>query len=240
MNPGPAELAAFWDRRILDWEASRYEGRLAAGLGPAEWAAYLYPEPTLARRRLAVELLAPFLRGRRVLEAGCGTGRLAGALLEAGAAGYRGLDHSPRAIEAGRRRALAEGLTKAAFETRDASELPAGHDLVVSLGLVDWLDDRALRSFFERHLQADFLHTFSERRAHPRQWLQRAGRGIFRRMNPRAIQPRFLSLDELRPVLPSAACACLYVVRDPRLRDATIVSSLPLAGAVPVPGSLGR
>jgi hypothetical protein len=58
------------------------EKRLPIGFG--ELLASVISLPTLNRQRTAVELLAPFVAGRSVLEIGCGTGRLASLLRNAG------------------------------------------------------------------------------------------------------------------------------------------------------------
>ncbi len=221
----PRASAQFWDQRILDWEASRYEGRWKIALGPSEWLAGALSGPTRLRRQRCLELLAPFLNGKKVTEVGCGTGRLAALFLEAGAAAYLGLDHSRVAIEEARRRYAGE--SRISFEVGSAGELPKGTQIVVSLGLLDWLGDEELRAFFSRHDGADFLHTFSERRGSPRQLLHRACRWIDALARPRAVRPRFMSLEQVTSFLPSGARAPA-VHREAGLRDAAFISSLPI------------
>jgi SAM-dependent methyltransferase len=219
------DRARFWDERILAWEASRYEGRPSAALGPGEWLASVLSEPTRLRQELGVKLAAPFLAGRRVVEAGCGTGLLARRFMKAGAAGYLGIDHSRVAIEAARRRS---GSATIRFEVGSAADLPAGGDMIVSLGMIDWLTDEELRGFFARHGEADFLHTFNEYRAEPAQLVHRALRSVDAALRPRAVRPRYMTLESLIALFPERRRGSITVHRDPRLRYATFISSLPV------------
>jgi len=219
----PADRESYWDRRILQWERARYDGRIPWRLPPVEWAAALRPGPTRLRRTLALHMIAPYLPGRHVVEAGCGTGRLAEAIIRCGAASYVGLDVSREAVAQARRRAV-----EAAFIHCPATELPENRDLVVSLGLLDWMSDEELRAFFLKHGQADFLHTFSERSANPRKLAQRAFRRVAAALRPRVPRPRFLTLEHLRGLMPPAFSARARALRAPGLRDAVFITSLPL------------
>jgi SAM-dependent methyltransferase len=154
-------LEQFWEDRILSWERKRYDRRsLPSRLGVSR--------SITARLRLAAELLAPRVRGRHVLELGCGTGRLMPALLEAGAAAYTGIDVATCAImEArARARALPHGLgDRAQFHVMDLRDLDrTGADLCVSLGVLDWITLHELERLTALPHVREHLHSFSERR----------------------------------------------------------------------------
>jgi len=153
----------FWDRKILPWEAKNYQGKA--------WGA-----PIRSRRSLFLELARDSLRGKTVLELGCGSAGLLSDLFEAGVTRYIGCDFSPVAIAQARLRAASLGLTdRVELLPVDIEELPRiTHDFSFSLGLLDWIEDdelvRALGGLSSRY----FLHSYSEKRRSVPQLLHRA------------------------------------------------------------------
>lgn len=151
--PASEAAAAFWDGKILRWEAARYS--TWARLNPFSWT---------VRRRLALAgaLVSGELRGRlRVLDMGCGSGRLAEAVVRAPDRRYHGVDLSAAAVAAGRARW--RGHERVSFE-RGGVEAAAGRgaDLAVGLGLLDWLDDAELDSFLRGAGAPSLLLSFTE------------------------------------------------------------------------------
>jgi SAM-dependent methyltransferase len=98
--------------------------------------------PSLLRGRDATLALARSLGAPRVLEAGCGPGRLAEALLAAGVPEYVGVDVSRAMVERARARLSRFGdratLIHAPIE---AAPIEGPFQLVVALGLFDYVDD---------------------------------------------------------------------------------------------------
>jgi len=76
-----------------------------------------------------------------VLDVGCGPGRVAEAVLEAGAARYLGIDFSPRMLALARRRLEQhESVELIEGDFLDV-DLPETFDVVLALGLFDYLAD---------------------------------------------------------------------------------------------------
>jgi SAM-dependent methyltransferase len=76
-----------------------------------------------------------------VLDVGCGPGRVAEAVIEAGAARYVGIDFSPRMLALARRRLERhEAVELIEGDFLDA-EVPGTFDVVLALGLFDYLED---------------------------------------------------------------------------------------------------
>jgi cyclopropane fatty-acyl-phospholipid synthase-like methyltransferase len=128
-GPTAYDVAGRYDDAYFDDLATRYRRRTR-----------------FARRRVANVLsLLPPLRGRRVLDLGCGMGTFA---VEAARRGARatGLDFSAAALPAARRIAAEEGVA-AGFVQADAAAMPfaaAAFDVIVAADFTEHLDDDTL------------------------------------------------------------------------------------------------
>lgn len=91
------------------------------------------------RRQLAVETVATY-ESPRVLDVGCGSGRIGEFVLEAGAAHYVGVDFAEPMIELARAR-LARFGERVELLTDDFlnTSLEGEYDVVLALGLFDYL-----------------------------------------------------------------------------------------------------
>jgi SAM-dependent methyltransferase len=102
---------------------------------------HLRPGPARGRE-LAVSVVAR-LPAPSVLDVGCGPGRVAEAVLDAGAAGYVGIDLSPGMLALARRRL--DRYEPVELHEGDFLELddPRRFDVVLALGLFDYLEEPA-------------------------------------------------------------------------------------------------
>ena len=93
------------------------------------------------RRRLAVETVRAY-SSPRVLDVGCGSGRIGEFVLDAGAAHYVGIDFSEPMIELARERLQRFG-ERAELITDDflTAAIEGRFDVVLALGLFDYLPD---------------------------------------------------------------------------------------------------
>jgi SAM-dependent methyltransferase len=103
------------------------------------------------RRKLAVEVVRAH-PDARVLDVGCGSGRVAEELLDAGAAKYVGIDFSAPMLELSRTR-LSRFGDKVTLVQGDFHDEPleGPFDVIVALGLFDYIDDpeRFTRRMYE-------------------------------------------------------------------------------------------
>src|ERR1700758_3101687 len=100
------------------------------------------------RRQLAVETTARYTEPR-VLDVGCGSGRIGEFVLEAGAGRYVGIDFAEPMIELARER-LGRYADRGPLIPADFLEapIPEHFDVILALGLFDYLPEPAL--FVER------------------------------------------------------------------------------------------
>lgn len=220
---------SFWDNKILGWEDGRY-GRSGARNGLLERIADRSSRSLRFRLEVTRQLLEPHLAGQRIVELGCGSGLLAPALLAMGARSYLGYDLSPVAIEHARRRAAERQLgDQARFEVCAVEALPPlDADIVVSLGLLDWLDDAALETVLRAGGNAHYLHAIAERRRSPAQWIHRAYVFVAYGYRSGGYRPRYYRVDDLRALVRQCDARPFDVYRDPRLSFGALLTSLPI------------
>ena len=78
----------FWDKKILGWERDRYFSKNI----------FLKQNSVKYRLYIAKKLLKKFVKNKKILELGCGSGLLAKSIIKYGAKSYMGYDISGKAI----------------------------------------------------------------------------------------------------------------------------------------------
>lgn len=230
-----ADRKRFWEKKILVWEGGRYAFD-NAHLPLMERLADRASDSLRFRLQFAGELLHDHVAGKNVADIGCGSGLLADALFAAAAAHYRGVDIAESAITAARKRAHdADWGDAASFEVGTVLELDDldDADVVVSLGLTDWLTDDELHRLHALGGQAHFLHAISERRATPAQWLHRAYCWASYGWRNGGYVPRYYDVAWYADLARQHREGDVYVVRHPRLSFGAILTSLPVGEKVP-------
>jgi SAM-dependent methyltransferase len=216
----------FWDAKVLAWEQGRY-GRPDQSPGLLEWIADRSSMSLRFRVAITPELLKPFLANKHVAELGCGSGILAGKLVEYGAASYLGIDIAEAAIMRARKR-YGESDARIRFEVDSVAEMaPLAADLVISLGLFDWLKDDEIADVFHKSGPAHYLHAIAERRPGIQQLLHRSY--VHLTYGQHTYRPRYLTCDHMKKLATAAVERPIYVYRDWRLSFGALISSFPIA-----------
>lgn len=227
----PIDPKTFWDAKILGWEDSRYQASAAA----PTWLERIAGSVSTSlrfRQETALALLAPHVPGRRLVELGCGSGRLAERLMALGAAAYHGIDVSPVAIaRAHERVADSAQARRIRFEVGGVAELPAqGDALVFSLGLFDWLSDAEIGHVLTIGRGGAYFHAVAERQRSIQQAIHQlyVHLSYGRRCD---YVPRYHALAEIAAALDRCGLPPCRVYRHPKMRFGIFVSDLPLPGA---------
>lgn len=93
---------------------------------------------------LLIDRVLPMIDGQRVLDFGCGYGRLAPYLPSST---YVGVDNNPTYIERARQRYASESVSFVCSDVESLDDLDLGEfDVVVALGVLHHLDEAAARS----------------------------------------------------------------------------------------------
>jgi SAM-dependent methyltransferase len=121
--------------------------------------AYLRRAPQRGRE-LAVSVVARH-RAPDVLDLGCGPGRVAEAVIEAGAASYVGVDFSPEMLALARRRLDGQETVELLEGDFLDIDVPRTFDVVLALGLFDYLAEPArAASWMRAHCGSTLVASF--------------------------------------------------------------------------------
>jgi SAM-dependent methyltransferase len=226
---------AFWEDKILTWEEGRYEPRKSKG-GILERIADNSSRSLRFRIQVGVELIEKHVKGRNVLEVGCGSGIIAQRFIDAGATSYVGIDIAENAIAIAEKRKKEQGwsdrITFAVGTIRDMPKVTA--DIVFSLGVLDWLTDEELAILFERQGQADFLHAIAEKRNSLSQYAHRAYVQMAYGYRTGAYRPRYFPAATIARLAAKHRLGPVYAYRDPRLSFGALISTFPIGDTIAV------
>jgi SAM-dependent methyltransferase len=219
----------FWEDKILTWEQGRYEPKTAQG-GLIEKIADASSRSLRYRIQIGPELLKDYVKGRSVLEVGCGSGLVAQRFIELGATSYHGIDIAENAIAIAEQRKLEQKWSdKISFAVETVRNMaPVTHDLVFSLGVLDWLTDEELAILFEKQGKADFLHAIAEKRYSVSQYLHRAYVQVAYGHKTGAYRPRYFRAAEIARLAARHRPGPFYAFRNPKLSFGALIASVPI------------
>jgi SAM-dependent methyltransferase len=223
----------FWEDKILSWEEGRYEPRKAKG-SMLERIADASSRSLRYRIQIGVELLKDHVKGKSVLEVGCGSGLIAQKFIDAGASRYVGFDIAENAIEIANKRKADQGWSdKISFHVGSIDAMPAvTEDVVFSLGVLDWLTDAELATLFARQGRAQFLHAIAEKRVSLSQYAHRAYVQVSYGHKTGAYRPRYFTAAEIAQLGAAHQPGPFYAFRNPKLSFGALIASLPIGDQI--------
>lgn len=146
----------FWNQKILLWEKNKYKKKPKV---------FDVNASVKYRLQLASSVLHQISEEKNVLELGCGSGHLWEHISSLNLASYKGLDFSATAIEAFQNKIQDfKNKDKSSLSCEDCVENTYSADIVISLGLLDWISMEKIKKIAENYKDSWYLHSFSERR----------------------------------------------------------------------------
>lgn len=167
MTNQKSESAKYWEEHLLSWEAGAY---YKEGSSNATWwdrlSSVFRGDAMYVRMKTALELVAPHIKGKTVLDIGCASGRFAYQMIRSGAEKVYGIDISNEALELARKGAAELGMQdKLEFSSTDVvqpnSPLPQV-DLVTALGVIEYFNAEDMSAFLSNLRTQYFLLDFPD------------------------------------------------------------------------------
>ena len=214
----------FWDDKILGWEGKRYS--VDINQSHEKKNVDLSLGSSLQFRLFkSVELLSPHISGKKLLELGCGSGLLFKALSQTNMAKYNGVDWASSAID------------KANNEFKDKSmpsspEFMSGNfldmdfpkfDVVVALGVLDWLDTEEINLLFSKIKPKKFLFSISEKRISIKRWLHSIYILFSYGWKSKGYVPKYYKVDEIIEIAHDHGYSDIKVFRDSKMSFGTFL-----------------
>lgn len=187
----------FWNHKILTWETSSYYFK--------KW-----PFVDLKKRLLyAKKFLQKHGASKSILEIGCGSGLLLEGDGNHNFSQYTGIDFSTVAIAQARQRH--QGKSQINFSCLDLKDTPwVKGDLIICLGVIDWLSDDEIKFLFSKLEGKNFLLSFSNRDQKLFYFLHRAYIFFKRGWRPKAYCPRYFSEHQIAQLATAATTKFRY------------------------------
>lgn len=167
MTNQKSDSAKYWEEHLLSWEAGAY---YKEGTGNATWwdrlSSIFRGDAMYVRMKTALELVAPHIEDKTVLDIGCASGRFAFQMLKAGAKKVHGIDISNEAVELAKKAGAELGIQdRLDFSVTDVvqpnSPLPTV-DLVTALGVIEYFHAEDMSAFLGNLRTKYFLLDFPD------------------------------------------------------------------------------
>lgn len=155
----------YWDKKINEWSASSYDLKTSP-IGLIERIAAYFRQVD-KREQAAIDLLGTTVKGKVVLDLGCGLGDFCFDLVAHDPKKIIGLDIADSAVKIATKRAKELKLAKKVMFVRanvsELKKLPEC-DIVVGLGFIDYLKSDELTHLFKLIGKRPYLFSYFEKK----------------------------------------------------------------------------
>ena len=201
----------FWNQKISSWEKNKYKK-------PINY--FDFNSSVKFRLHTASNILNQISEGKNLLELGCGSGLLWDRIKVLNIRSYKGVDFSKIAIETFSKKIQDfKYQEKISLSCEDCIENIHPTDIVVSLGLLDWISIEKITQLSENYKDCWYLHSFSEKRHSPAQLIH----SLYSRLNYKFWKPHYRKAEELLSMFSPKA----KIYRHPKLSFGAFIYHLP-------------
>lgn len=154
----------YWDKKIKEWTEGSYEKKTKNLI---EKIANFFRGGIIKRMDVAIELVGPKVRGKTVLDLGCGLGDFCFKVMPYKPGKVIGIDVSPVAIKEAAKRAKKSGFkNEIEFLQGDITQIKKlpDFDIAVGLGFIDYLDKDGMRHLFKLLNGRKFIFSMFEKK----------------------------------------------------------------------------
>ncbi len=179
--------------------------------------------------QVTAEILSPYLEGKRVLDIGCGSGIFFRTFLQnTDIADYVGIDLSESAIshanEISIKKVYSDKTTFLAGNILDMDFQP--FDIVVALGVLDWLKEDEIDLLLKKLLPCKFLFSISEKRVSFARVLHSLYVNFSYGWKTGKYVPRYYTVGQIRRIASKHGCGNVQVFREKRLKFGVLLYHL--------------
>jgi SAM-dependent methyltransferase len=217
----------FWENKIQTWEKDRYgAGEVNSTVDPG--ASNIAGSSLQFRFEKAAEILKPYVDDKKILDLGCGTGIFFNELQKTNFLHYTGVDLAESAIlEAKKKIEGTEKEKKCSLFSGNIVEFDFPDcDVVVSLGVLDWLDKNEITELFKKTYPRKFLFSISEKRASITRLIHSIYVYLAYGWKSEGYVPLYYTTDEILEIAEATGYKNIKIFRHPRLRFGTFLYSL--------------
>ena len=199
----------FWNQKISSWEKSKYKKTVK----------YFDVNSSVKfRLQTASSILTQIAEEKSVLELGCGSGLLWDRIKSANIKSYKGVDFSKTAIETFSKK-IQNFEGKVSLSCEDCVKNIDSADIVVSLGLLDWISTEKIKKIADSYQNSWYLHSFSEKRHSFSQLIHT----VYSHINYKVWTPQYRSADDLLSIFGSKS----KIYRHSKLSFGAFIYHLP-------------
>ena len=194
----PVDPKQFWEDKLLTWEQGRYGKPERCARAPRMDRQPLEHVAALSTSPSCRSCSGPSWRASAWSSSGAGRDF---SRQSSSTTALRAISAStlPRPPSARPGKAHGGRDARIAFAVGGVADLqPLAADLVMSLGLFDWLRDDEIANVFAKSGSADFLHAIAERRPGLQQWLHRAYVQLAYGYRTDSYRPRYFTCEPHR------------------------------------------